>query len=165
MTDRSALLAFLVAFALAGCTGSGEAPRGTSSATDSLPGDTSLVSETTHPGLVPIPARSPDLSARADSLERLDPELEVQAAIARGDRRLVGICGYVCHPPGVPRERAAEYASPERMKTIAGTSDAIVNADMARLGRIAGSYAERYNRRMLAHLDSMNAPGRHTIDP
>ena len=97
-----------------------------------------------------IPASSPDLARRADSLERLDPRAEAQAAIRRGDLRFVAVCGYTCKPLGIPVDSASWSPdslalSPDSLRQIAGTSDNIVNADIGRLNRVAAEYASRYN--------------------
>jgi hypothetical protein len=98
-----------------------------------------------------IPNRSPELASRADSLERLDPEREARAAIARGDLRFLAVCGYACMPVGVPLDSALRSADSmavrkDSVHAVAGTSDFIVNQDVDRLNRVAGKYAARYNR-------------------
>jgi hypothetical protein len=106
-----------------------------------------------------VPARSPDLAARADSLAALDPAREVRAALARGDRRFVGVCGYACLAPGV------DYKAPGapragQLRLIAGTSDAILNPDVERLNAVAYRYAKRYNTLLIAHLRKRRARAR-----
>lgn len=102
-----------------------------------------------------IPEHSPELAARADSLARLDPEVEAHAAIARGDLRFIAVCGYACMPSGVPLDSAMRtrdsLALRDSLRSIPGTSDAIFNQDVARLNTEAHEYATRYNRIIWAH--------------
>jgi len=99
-----------------------------------------------------IPARSPELARRADSLAGLDPGTEVRKAIARRDHRLIAVCGYACVPPGVDLRDTLVQRALERLRPIVGTSDAILNADVARLNKVSSEYATRYNRLLLAAL-------------
>ena len=96
-------------------------------------------------------AGSPELAQRADSLSKLDAEAEARAAIARGDLRFIAVCGFACLPPGVPMDSARSSRDSlalrgDSLLTIAGTSDAVVNQDVARLNDVAAAYARRYNR-------------------
>src|SRR4051794_8678500 len=99
-----------------------------------------------------IPARSPELARRADSISRLDPAVEVRKAIRRGDHRLVAVCGYACVPPGVDLDDERVRDTMAHLRAIEGTSDDVVNADVARLNRISSAYAARYNQLLLAAL-------------
>ena len=106
--------------------------------------------------------RSPELASRADSLERLDPEQEAHAAIARGDLRFLAVCGYVCLPVGVPWEsilRSADSSAVrgDRVRGIPGTSDSIRNEDVARLNTVAADYAARYNHVIWTRLKGIRA--------
>ena len=106
--------------------------------------------------------RSPDLASRADSLERLDPDHEAHAAIARGDLRFLAVCGYVCVPVGVPLDSVLQSADSlavrgGRVRGIPGTSDAILNDDADRLNKVAGDYAARYNRVIWTRLKVVRA--------
>jgi hypothetical protein len=96
-------------------------------------------------------APSSELTRRADSLASLDPRGEARAAINRGDLRFVGVCGFACLPVGVPLDSLR--MSPDSMagrgdslRIIAGTSDAVVSQDVARLNEVARRYAQPYNR-------------------
>jgi len=89
--------------------------------------------------------RHPDLAARADSLQRLDPNVEAVKAFQRGDLRLVEVCGYLCLTPGVlPGFRATG------LMRIEGTSDAWDGEDAYRLNHVAGRYAREYNETLSA---------------
>ena len=92
--------------------------------------------------------------ARADSLERLDPEREARIAIARGDLRFLAVCGYACIPAGVSRDSLPPSDSlairEDSVHKIPGTSDAL-GPGVMRLNSAAGTYAARYNRLILVH--------------
>jgi len=108
---------------------------------------TSSLGQTRHA----FPAHSPELARRADSLAKLDPESEARRAIARGDLRFIGVCGYVCVPVGIPLDSATGSrdslaTSTDSLHLIDGTSDNIANDDVARLNEVAARYARRYNR-------------------
>ena len=107
--------------------------------------------EAASTAVVGVPDRSPELASRADSLERLDPELEARAAIARGDLRFIALCGYDCVPVGVPLDSALHSSDSlavreDSVRKVPGTSHAILNRDVDRLNRVAATYAGRYNR-------------------
>ncbi len=97
---------------------------------------------------------SPDLAKRADSLKQLDPVREAATAAANGDLRFVGTCGYACGAFGPAHDSIAASTersalAPDSLRLIEGTSDAILNEDMARLNLAARTYAQRYNLAML----------------
>ena len=68
----------------------------------------------------------------------------------RGDLRFIGVCGYACMPLGVPLDSALRTADSlalrDSLQRIFGTSDAVLNQDVARLNSQAAKYAARYNR-------------------
>jgi hypothetical protein len=99
-----------------------------------------------------VPERSPELARRADSLSRLDPAIEVRKAIRRGDHRLVAVCGYACVPPGVDLHDSLVRGAMARLRRVEGTSDFVANVDVARLNKVSGEYAARYNQLLLAAL-------------
>lgn len=94
----------------------------------------------------------PDLAARADSLERLDPARELAAALARGDSRFIGVTGYVVVAPGVGFRDPCYPRRLDAIRAVEGTSDNTVGPAGERLRRIATAYAERYNRLLLGRL-------------
>ena len=101
-----------------------------------------------------LPDSSPVLGRRADSLAALDPAREAAMSAARGDFRFVGTCGYACGVFGSAHDTIS--ASSERgalvrdsLRIIEGTSDAVLNRDIARLDSIGVSFANRYNLAML----------------
>ena len=130
--------AFLVLWIVAGCRA--EQPS------DSRAADVPS-SQATETGL---PKHAPELARRADSLAKLDPEREAREASARGDLRFIAVCGYACEPVGVPLDRALRTRDSlafrgESLRSIVGTSDDIVNKDVAQLNEVATWYARRYN--------------------
>jgi hypothetical protein len=99
-----------------------------------------------------LPGRSPDLARRADSLQALNPEVELQNALARHDERFIGVCSIACLPVGLSSEQIGRY--PMELNIVQGTTDAPKDEDAMRLDRVADHYADRYNRLLVAHLDS-----------
>jgi hypothetical protein len=93
-----------------------------------------------------------ELNRRADSLSRLDPAVELKAAIASGDWRFLGVTGYVAVAPGVDLRDPMYPKHPEGMRVIEGTSDTPVGEAGERFNTVAGVYAERYNRLLLQRL-------------
>ena len=99
-----------------------------------------------------LPAHSPDIARRADSLLALRPEDEARRAIARGDLRFLADCGDACMPSGVPLDSAARSRDSlavgrlDSLHLIKSTSDDVINADAARLNDVASDFATRYNR-------------------
>ena len=95
-------------------------------------------------------ARPPvDFHHAADSLGRADPERDVEAALGRADRRLLGVQRYTLVLPGVPVERYEAVEREYGVRVLAGTSDNWVGDDHAGYNRAAEAYAERYNREHL----------------
>ena len=99
-----------------------------------------------------LPGHSPDLARRADSLQALNPAIELQNALARHDERFIGVCSIACLPVGLSSEQIGRY--PMELNIVQGTTDAPKDEDAMRLNRVADHYAERYNRLLAAHLDS-----------
>jgi len=75
-----------------------------------------------------------------------DPSKDVDAAIARGDQRLLGFNGFTCSAPGVP-----ETAVASGLNCIAGTSDVLITGEESIRAKVI-SYAETYNRELLQRL-------------
>lgn len=92
-----------------------------------------------------------DAARRADSLLALNPAVEFQQALERGDLRAIGVCGFACLAEGV---EGSDYdlIRGRPLNIIAGTSDAIGGPDVARLDAVADTYATRYNRLLIEHL-------------
>jgi hypothetical protein len=90
------------------------------------------------------------LVRRADSLAALDPQRELEAALARGDRRFIAICGYACNPPGLTNRQLSSIR-PEQLNKIDGTSDNLTPG-VARLNTAAYDYALKYNTLLLARI-------------
>ena len=81
-------------------------------------------------------------AAQIKRLESADVAAEVDAAMARGDKRLVGVMGIGLITPGVPDD----YDGPDRgVRIIENTSDAIENDEHMRLQDAAYRYAKQYN--------------------
>jgi hypothetical protein len=94
-----------------------------------------------------------ELRQRADSIEHLDVNRELALALARGDRRFIGVRGYVIIAPGVALGDPF-YPKQDQMRAVEGTSDHIWAPEVARLNRVASEYASRYNRLLLSRLKS-----------
>jgi len=84
-------------------------------------------------------------------LDRADPQRDLAAALARGDRRFVGVYGYSADVPGVD--------SPDQgllkrygVRYLRGTSDAMTSQEDERLNKLAHRYAKKYNGLLLQHL-------------
>jgi hypothetical protein len=96
------------------------------------------------------------LGRRADSIAALDPRREVDAALARGDKRFIGVCNYACAAPGAPNRLSLD------LKIVEGTSDVVFGPGNGRLNRAAHDYGTAYNRMLLEALrlrgDSIQAP-------
>ena len=87
-------------------------------------------------------------------LDSADPERDLGAAWARGDRRFVGVYGYAAITPGVEHALALRQST----RYLAGTSDAIEGREHLRLCRLATRYAERYNQFLLQRLSRRGSP-------
>jgi len=97
-------------------------------------------------------AHSLGIARRADSLVALHPEDETRRAIARGDLHFLVVCACACMPPCVPLDSAARspdslaVRSLDSLHVIKGTSDNVINADVARLNDVAIDFATACNR-------------------
>lgn len=87
-------------------------------------------------------------------LSKLDlgcPAKDVEKNLINGDRRLVGIYGFVLFCPGtdgLPDEKIHQYG----IRPIHGTSDNISYGDHGRLIRVAIQYATQYNQVLIQRL-------------
>ena len=99
------------------------------------------------------------LEQRADSLEALDPAVELRAAITAGDLRLIGVCGYACLPPGVDVTDSVVIRAfrASGLHNIKGTSDGVSSDAVARLNQVAADYGARYNRLLISYLRNREA--------
>jgi outer membrane lipoprotein LolB len=89
------------------------------------------------------------LKATLATLNLADPVADLEANLAKQDKRFIGINGYTCTAPGIKDEDHDEYmlvhSSLYGLKCLAGTSDAIEsNEHMALISR-AETYARTYN--------------------
>jgi hypothetical protein len=98
------------------------------------------------------PLAGPAALAAADSLGRLDPGREVEAALRHGDRRLLGVQGYALYAPGVPPEEERDFRRRYGVRVIAGTGDNQVGEEGERFNRAAHEWATRYNQALLKRL-------------
>jgi hypothetical protein len=89
MSLRSILVTPSLAAAVSGCPSAGS--------------DTAAAEQRDTVLAAPSGATATEFARRADSLGALVPEREAEAAIAHGDLRFVGVCGYVCYPAGPDR--------------------------------------------------------------
>jgi hypothetical protein len=94
---------------------------------------------------------------RAERFDSLDAAREVQAAIQRGDVRLMAVYGDGLYVPGVPTPLPLD-----QVIVIEGTSDAIESSSHRRFNDAASHYALRYNAILLPRLRQLhprsNAP-------
>ncbi len=99
----------------------------------------------------PSAQHTPDISPAVRSLRWLDtadPQSDLSSALARGDRRFIGVGGYTVVTPGVEHSLASRYG----IRYLAGTTDSILGSEHARLQHLAMSYAERYNKLLFERL-------------
>lgn len=85
-----------------------------------------------------------------------DPAADLQKAIAAGDFRPIGVCGFACLAPGFDGDRRAE------LHIIDGTGDVVEGDEHLRLIEQATAYARAYNQTLSAWLrknpQGMQAP-------
>jgi hypothetical protein len=87
-----------------------------------------------------------------NKLNLTNPIADVEANVARGDKRFIGINGYACDEPGL--DEAHDRALVDRFHThcLEGTSDVIGgNLDFALLDA-AMAYARAYNRELVRRI-------------
>lgn len=103
------------------------------------------------PWLTALPARpgSEWYRSAMDSLGRRDGEADAQRTLARGDCRLMTIVGYAPDAPGLSGS-LRDY--PFGYYYFQGTSDSIDSDWQSRFTLRAYSYAQRYNRLVLAQV-------------
>ena len=90
------------------------------------------------------PTQATVLARTLASLNLLNPVIDLDANLKRGERRFVGINGYVCTAPGV-EEEDAQLLRHYGMKCLEGTSDMIEGDEHESLIRKAEKYAREYN--------------------
>ena len=74
-----------------------------------------------------------------------DPKSDLDANLARGDRRFIGLNGYTCTVPGVPEDAVELQRYGAGPYCLPGTSDVIGSARHLALTQTAEDYARRYN--------------------
>jgi hypothetical protein len=84
-------------------------------------------------------------------LDTANPIADATSALAKNDKRLVGIYGFTWTIPGVEEQRKEDYRDRYGLRMLDGTSDAPVNAEHERLVDLAGRYAKKYNSVILTH--------------
>ena len=113
---------------------------------------TALLSACAQSGQSTLPVTSgSNAEQRLRWLDRADPERDLAAALARGDRRFVGTYGYTATVPGA----GSPYDPlPKRygVRFLRGTSDAMTSQEDERLNDLARRYAKKYNQLLLQHL-------------
>lgn len=78
-------------------------------------------------------------------------EADVRNAIAKGDLRFVGVCGFAVDIPGL-KDSEKHLVTPQGVKVIAGTTDATNDPAEHAFNTAAESYALTYNRLLKEHL-------------
>jgi hypothetical protein len=86
-------------------------------------------------------------AAQIEKLESADIAAEVEAALAKGDRRFIGVMGVGFMVSGVP-DYSKKYARAD-VRVLPNTSDAIDGPEHLRLQEAARRYAEQYNKLLL----------------
>lgn len=81
--------------------------------------------------------------ALADSLARLDPRVQLEVALGRGDRRLLALQTGL---PGIQVDHAAEVRAQLGVLLLPWTGEFRSSPAQKRWQQVAGSYARRYNR-------------------
>ena len=97
------------------------------------------------------------LTATLSQLNLANPVADVEAALARGDTRFIGINGFTCFAPGLETASQPQPGA-TNLKCLEGTSDVIVQGEKS-LRQSAVQYARTYNRELVVRMDS----GRLTI--
>jgi len=92
------------------------------------------------------------LRAQLDSVRAANPTADAEAALARGDYRLVGIQGYSLQVPGLNPRDWERYGSTYGFRVVAGTDEITRSNDQWALQGAAYRYAQAYNRLVLQRL-------------
>jgi hypothetical protein len=85
------------------------------------------------------------------SLNLQNPESDLEKNFIHGDKRFIGIYGFVLYCPGT-QGVSYDFIKQYGIRTIDGTSDALENEEHIALQRAAIKYAERYNQELLRKL-------------
>lgn len=118
-----------------------------------------LKSFTLKPGLPERAAPGgPDFAALAAKLRAADAAAEADAALAKGDRRFVGVMGIALAVPGVAW--SPELRQRYGVRLLEGTGDVISGEAQREYQLAAADYARRYNTRLAAKLGLPAAPAR-----
>jgi hypothetical protein len=88
-------------------------------------------------------------------LWRADAQRDVSAALARGDKRFIGVYGIAAEAPGVTDSRLLRRFG---VRFIEGTSDVRPTPESRQLNSLARKYALRYNGLLLQHLTPKPRP-------
>ena len=96
------------------------------------------------------PPTAETFTEQAIRLESADVAADVDAALARGDKRFIGVIGVGQVAPGVRNDHKnhADYG----VRVIENTSDVIESDDHFRLQEAALRYAKEYNQLLLERL-------------
>jgi hypothetical protein len=90
------------------------------------------------------------LTAELSKLNLADPTSDVEAAIARGDTRFIGLNGFVCYAPGI--EGTVMPAASDGIRCLDGTSDIVIVGEEFIRAK-AERYAATYNRELRRRID------------
>jgi hypothetical protein len=91
--------------------------------------------------------KSSDAYMAVDQVAKLNPdtaEADAQAAIGRGDRRLLAVYGFTVEVPGAT-EKVPVLREKYGLRILQGTGDAIKDPRDQALNKMARQYAKKYN--------------------
>jgi hypothetical protein len=94
------------------------------------------------------------LAATLRTLTLSNPLADLDANLAHGDHRFIGINGYTCSVPGVPDDDPVVRRFGAGPYCLPGTSDAIEGDRHRTLIKTAEDYARRYNTELLRRIQS-----------
>jgi hypothetical protein len=98
------------------------------------------------------PPNTVALDATLSRLSLATPTTDLDKNLSVGDRRLIGINGIVCTPPGVPEGDVPALTGRFGIHCLEGTSDAIEGIKHRQLIEKAAKYAEVYNLELLRRI-------------
>ncbi len=94
------------------------------------------------------------LAATLASLNLKNPVADLDANVAKGDLRFIGINGYSCNAPGVDKDEDDRLVTSARygLRCLSGTGDVLESDKHKALVDKALEYAREYNKTLLARI-------------